>query len=609
MKFVTLWITKKSSDMQGIINGGFENGIVPDPWTVDDGSVDTFDPHSGTYCCQVDDDEFWLEQVFSSTILIEDILTFSVWIKASTTSDMNVTFTIDSNIVDYEFATPDDDEWHKYDLKAILRSFYTTGTLESVAFWVWCYGALEYAAVDDVSLIMTVKETPVEKNFLRVHYIKSHPSSDPDTFEVVLTPEQMVGIKNFDSVEIKKDGNTEFYGFIEEITPEIGEDGLEYIVSGRCWKVILWKKWTERYQESREVGPYDSEHDVIESGFFGSVNPTELLKFIMRCPVSIHPKGWVRHKIGWGIPSDDWTYCTNETAECFYPDWVGMRTTGLSWRSRGTITEMSVSTLVVNNFTAAKTEWVESGVSPYLDTDDDAANMIYVEFPTNSTLTEGDFEFADLGGTAETVYSVTLCIKAVCKFTYVDNYVTTELWDGSAWHGLGVFKTESHWKLIEINVGNILNTVAKVNAAKIRFQYLKNLGLYAGAGVSYAYLKVEWAPSTYDAIFQRPNDYFIINVEAPYPRVTGILLECRNNPINYARNYEIKYASISGCCSFGEEVWNDFTPAVAVTNNIYRDILHSWNPVDDVHCIRIQLTASADNSWEISQAYVWQGDE
>ena len=446
----------------------------------------------------------------------------------------------------------------------------------------------------------------VEKFFLRVHYVKSHPSSDPDTFDVVLTPEQMTGIDNFDVVEIKKDGNTEFYGFVEEITPEIGEDGLEYTISGRCWKVILWKKWTERYQESREVGPYDTENDVIESGFFGSVNPTELLKFIMRCPMSIHPKDRIRHKIGWGISSEHWTYCANETADCFYPDWVGMRTTGLSWRSRGSISNLNITNLYVDTFDVTYTGWKVTGASPYIDIDDES-DYISVDGTSPATdLDEGYFGFDDLPATAVNVYTAILYVK--CKLGQMggNGYVEVILNDGITNYNLGRLPYSWGFVYKDFMVQSVLNTTDKVNNAKIYFRYHFN-GQFVDYTVSYAYLKIEYSTTNDSDVYQHKDDYFIINLGEPYPRVTGILLECRNNAANYARNYNIQYTSTADCCA--GDGWTDFDPPVIVQNNEYRDILHSWKPKDDVHCIRIKLTLSADNAWEISQAYVWQGDE
>lgn len=166
-----------------------------------------------------------------------------------------------------------------------------------------------------------------EKHFIRLHYIKNHPSPNPDTFDIRMTEEDADEINYWDAIDIRKDGVTEFYGFVEEKTPTVGEDGLEYVLTGRCWKVVPWKKQTERFTDTRDIGP------VGESGFFGKVYPRELLMFFLRCPISIHPAGKIRHKIGWGIPSDAWVASAFRTNSGFYPAWAICRHVGFAWQN------------------------------------------------------------------------------------------------------------------------------------------------------------------------------------------------------------------------------------------------------------------------------------
>ena len=158
------------------------------------------------------------------------------------------------------------------------------------------------------------------------------------------------------------------------------------------------------------------------------------------------------------------------------------------------------------------------------------------------------------------------------------------------------------------STNSILTSIAKVNNAKI---YFKTVYIAPTVDVIYAYLMVEYSTTDDPVIGQQTDDYFIVDMASVYDDVTAILIECRNNPVMYARNYKIQYAIISDCCNEAEQesFWNDFTPAVAIFNNEARDILHSWEPEDDVHCIRIKLTMSDNNAWEISQIYVWQADE
>jgi len=166
-----------------------------------------------------------------------------------------------------------------------------------------------------------------QKRFLRLHYVKNHPSPYPDTFDMRMIAEDVDDINYWDKIDIRKDGVTEFVGFVEEKTPVIGEDGLEYVISGRCWKAVAWKKQTERFIETREVGP------LGETGFFGKVYPRELIMFLLRTPFSVHPAGKVRHKIGWGIPSDAWIATANRTNSGFYPAWAICRHVGFAWQN------------------------------------------------------------------------------------------------------------------------------------------------------------------------------------------------------------------------------------------------------------------------------------
>jgi len=451
-----------------------------------------------------------------------------------------------------------------------------------------------------------------EKKFISLTYEKSHPNPDPDTVEFRLTPEEAEGIESFDTIDIKKNGITEWYGFVEEITPEVGEDGLEYIIEGRCWKLIVWKKYTDRYQESREVGPENTE-GILESGFFGSVYPDELIKFLMRAPRSIHPKNYIRHKIGWGIPSDSWDCCANVTADCYYPEWVVLRYTGLAWRNRGGIDDYVTDTLVVDGFDSTHTDWNTIGVQPWLNNDDEATNEIFSPVPASIGDKEGNFSFQNLAADRLMIAQARLYIKS----SGVAVEIAVWLYDGADWHKIGYIDDHILYEYTIFNVRTILDTPTKVNAAKIMFE-CENITLMYSCHITYAYLEIISGYSM--GAYQHKDDWFIIDMKQSYDDVTAILLECRNNPEMYARNYKIQYTGLSGapawisncCCdevTNDESYWKEFSPAVNVASNYARDILHSWEPEDDVRCIRIKLTASANQAWEISQAYIWQADE
>lgn len=470
--------------------------------------------------------------------------------------------------------------------------------------------------------IITLEVDGVEKYFLNIQYTKNHPTEDPDTFELHLTPDEATGIDFFDQVVIKKDGVTEFVGFIEEITPEVGEDGLEYTFTGRCWKLILWKKYTDKYQESREVGPEISS-DQNESGFFGEVYPSELIKFILRCPISDHPRGKIRQKIGWGICSDYWVCCANETADCFYPQWVALRYTGLAWRGRGTMissTSITLNIPSVGGFDNTYREWQENGASPWLDLDDGFDNFTRPWNGNSVVKKQGYWSFNDVPVVSPPytiVLDVTLHIKLyVSESLGSDDNIYPSIFDGSAWHDLEKFSHDFHfgwgtdWGEQTWEISKWLKTVDMINSAKLLLTADK--GWKSVWDITYAYLTVVVSKQDLSLGTQQANDWFVIDLHNSYDRVTGIYYECRLNPTFYARNYKIQWSEASNVCenNYGanDSEWNDFTPNVLVQNNTARDILHSWEPEDGVRAIRIKLTTSADQPWEISQAYVWQSD-
>lgn len=459
---------------------------------------------------------------------------------------------------------------------------------------------------------ITLEIAGSEKYFVHLHYVKSHPNPDPDTFDLVLTPEEATGVTYFDEVVIKKDGVTEYVGFVEEITPEIGEDGLEYSITGRCYKLIIWKKFTERFQESREIGPEDSDAAEIESSFFGEVYPKELIQFILRCPISEHPKGKVRHKIGWGICSDFWECCANQTADGYYPQWVCLRYSGLAWRGTAGLSGGTAVKLEVDNFSHDNEEMNTHGPEPWLDSDD-GLNSHVEPWDYHNEQIEGDFTFEHLDPAATMPYSVLLVIKH-SSITKGNEELKAELgYDGVGWFRVGYLaSTGGGFEFEEqvFDVTYILDTIDKINGAKLRLNIRANwTGMYR---ISYAYLNVLYLSGDLALEGQQAGDWFVIDLGLPYDRVTGMLMECRNTPNAYARNYKIEWASVSNACenNYGadDSKWHDFDPTVNVTSNEARDILHSWIPQDEVEAIRIKLTLSADQPWEISQVYIWEAD-
>jgi len=293
-----------------------------------------------------------------------------------------------------------------------------------------------------------------------------------------------------------------------------------------------------------------------------------------------------------------------------------LRHTGLSWRGRAASEDLNYETLIVNAFDSTYTDWDTFGASPYLHTDSETDRIQDKVYPLPFIGDkEGWFEFANLSSTGVTIYSIKLYIKALVL--HADGKIAVYLNDGVTTHKLGYLKwTPWAYGYTEFNLITILDTPDKVNDAKIYFEVEWEHGTTWHVKVSYAYLNVGYSTIGDPVIGQQADDWFVVDMASEYDDVTAILMECRNNPNMYARHYKIQHTSLSNCCNdndganpMGEGDWSDFTPAINVVDNEARDILHSWEPEDDVRCIRIKLTLSDCNAWEISQIYVWQADE
>src|SRR3990170_1106421 len=98
-------------------------------------------------------------------------------------------------------------------------------------------------------------------------------------------------INFWDAIEIKKNGVSEWKGFVEGKNITCDKDGIYYEITGRDNSVILWKKFNENFSNMHEG----------TNGFFGRVDSSELIKFFLRSPKSDPVSQYPNNKSGWGI--------------------------------------------------------------------------------------------------------------------------------------------------------------------------------------------------------------------------------------------------------------------------------------------------------------------
>jgi len=118
-------------------------------------------------------------------------------------------------------------------------------------------------------------------------------------------------------------------------------------------------------------------------------------------------------------------------------------------------------TLYVDGVGSEHTGWIKTGVSPYLDTQDDGdveAQLIGAEV--------GDFTFAD---TAQTGIPTAVFVQVYIK-KELTRKVEVWIYDGSSEQLAGTITPDTSYGWVEVDATSILNTFTKINAAKMRLK-------------------------------------------------------------------------------------------------------------------------------------------
>jgi len=140
--------------------------------------------------------------------------------------------------------------------------------------------------------------------------------------------------------------------------------------------------------------------------------------------------------------------------------------------------------LWVNGFDNVRTGWTRIGSSPYLDVQDQPNNYI-----NGSDFNEiGDFSFEDLPAEAISVINCTIYYYGRTEIS-IYNRFKLYVWNGIEWIYIGILSPGlGVWEWKSYDLSNVLDTIEKINNAKI---YLLDYG-YSGYWVAFdaIYLKV-----------------------------------------------------------------------------------------------------------------------
>lgn len=133
--------------------------------------------------------------------------------------------------------------------------------------------------------IWTIEINGISRKFKDIQFDRKLDMNSPTDFTAKI--EFSTDIHFFDTVVIKRDGVAEWKGYIEGIDiswDNAGDNAGRYLnLKGRDASVLLWKKYVDNFGSYTENG---SSNSLTQIGFFGAVNPIELIKLLLRTPYS-----------------------------------------------------------------------------------------------------------------------------------------------------------------------------------------------------------------------------------------------------------------------------------------------------------------------------------
>jgi hypothetical protein len=141
--------------LDALTNNGFETGDGTG-WTLGSGSVESNNPHSGTYSYEEAASDYWMGQTLSSPVDISDIVEVSVWVYQDYQSSRSIAmqFTYGDSSTEYNFETVANDTWTKLEYTSYLDS--GKDNLTKIEVYCNCAGNL---VLDDFTLTYTPEPT------------------------------------------------------------------------------------------------------------------------------------------------------------------------------------------------------------------------------------------------------------------------------------------------------------------------------------------------------------------------------------------------------------------------------------------------------------------
>jgi len=405
--------------------------------------------------------------------------------------------------------------------------------------------------------IWTIEVDGDSKKYKTIGFDRELEVDAPPTFNAQVKYDETINF--WDPVEIKRDGTTEFKGYVEGIEIDWGSQDRYLNISGRDASVIVWKKYGEGFTDM----------DETLGGFFGKVSAVELLTFLLRCPQSDPVSTtYPNNKAGWGIDASRIVDLSAYRTSTGAPEWTILRKKGLGWRNSGT----PFNEAVLKANVAVYDAWQHVGSPPYLTVHGDG-NYIWSSTP-NEEADRSEWSFENLSSEATSISNPKLRIYwGASLFWWLVADWDCYIWVASqgAWQWL--FNQTGRylgWTLLEFDLSNVITTIADLNAAKIKF--INNSSIIQ-TQIDYCAIAVTYVTSG----TQNINDYFKVDF-AEIENICGIYFESRNDEESFPENYDI--VSVLEDFIAWDTGWTEVDPNFHISLNgaktiIYHDNYHA----------------------------------
>lgn len=372
-------------------------------------------------------------------------------------------------------------------------------------------------------------------------------------------------INYFDLIEAKRDGITEWKGFIEGLEVEWSADGRYYNIDGRDTTIILWKKY---------IDDFSSMHEGTE-GFFGKVNAVELIKFLLRTPQSDPTIDYPDNKSGWGLDYSRMPSVTAAQTSYGDPEYTILRRRGIGWFNSGNPfnnIQRNVDELICGAGAppcGAAPAWNTFGVGDpvFLSAEDN--NYIH----SNTQAAQAEFGFADLPANATAVNNAFLTVvwrphTTWNPFRVAMLYVLMSFDGGTTYERIGEFGGReapwhsNPWRHFTFDISGRFESIEDLrnDNPKLRLVCASDalIGAPLGIDVTHAYLTISYVTGGSQSLC----DWF--GVAFDEEEIVGVYIESRFDEDSYPRNYDIVTVDTI-LRDFLDGTWTEVDPNLNIT--------------------------------------------